>query len=125
MPEYIAEQLAHGVLKDGSRSDFVYSPITVEIKKTKSGLSSVTSHLTNYDTGESYRKLYAKVIYQDSFTSAQSSIKFGTNSGLEDEISARMKNKAFGLTPENKREFIRSHAAAEFIKIMRNELGLQ
>lgn len=116
LPDFVASQLAQGVMKDGEKSDFTYSPFTIAVKKTRSGLSSVTSHLTNYDTGESYRQLYAKV--------KNSEIEFGTTTDKEESISDRMDGKAFGLTPDNKEEFVRQHVQQDFIKMIKDELKL-
>jgi hypothetical protein len=111
-----AEQLAQGIMKDGKLSKFKYSPLTIEIKKTKSGLSAVVDHLTNYDTGESYRKLYMKA--------GGEVIIFGTYTDKEDSISKRMKGKAFGLTKDNKEEFMRLHVQKTFNEKVREILQL-
>ena len=111
-----ASQLAQGMMKDGKLSKFEYSPVTVAIKETKTGLSSVTDHLTNYDTGESYQKLYMRA--------NENVVTFGTYTDKEESISKRMKNKAFGLTNDNKEEFIRLHAQQSFNKLMKENLKL-
>lgn len=102
-----AAQLAQGILKDGSLSDFTYASFTIASKKQKSGLSAITDHLTNYDTGESYRNLFMKV--------EGDQIAFGTTTDKEESISDRMEGKAFGLTPDNKEEFIRQHVQQSFM----------
>lgn len=106
--DLIASQLAQGILKDGTKSDYPYSPFTIASKRNKTGLASVVDHLTNFDTGESYRQLYGKV--------GGSNIEFGTKTDKEAAISNRMDGKAFGLTPDNKEEFIRQHVKGDFIK---------
>lgn len=100
------EQLAQGLLKDGTFSDYPYSPLTIAIKKGRSGIAGITDHLTNYDTGESYQKLYAKV--------EGDKIIFGTTSDKESAISDRMEGKAFGLAPEEKTDFIREYIKPNF-----------
>lgn len=110
--DLIAGQLAQGMLKDGTKSDYPYSPFTIASKKRKSGLSSVVDHLTNYDTGDSYRQLYGKVKSSD--------IEFGTKTDKEAAISDRMDGKAFGLAPDSKEEFIRQHVKVSFIKKVRD-----
>jgi hypothetical protein len=114
--EYNASQLAQGLQKDGTKSDFTYAPFTIASKRSKSGLASVTDRLTNYDTGESYRQLYAKI--------EGSKIIFGTKTNKEGSISARMDGKGFGLTPDNKEEFIRQNVRFNFIKKIKDILKL-
>lgn len=112
----VRAQLAEGMQSDGNKSVFKYKPITIAIKKTKTGLSSVTDHLTNYDTGESYRQLYMEA--------STSQIEFGTKTNLEDEISYRMEGFAFGLTVDNRNEFIKNNAFITFIKYVKDRLKL-
>ena len=81
-----------------------------------SGLAGITDHLTNYDTGESYRGLYMKVKGNE--------VEFGTTTDKETDISNRMNKKAFGLTPENKIDFIKQFALPIFIKKVRQKLKL-
>ncbi|MBK7885471.1 MAG: hypothetical protein IPJ81_18025 [Chitinophagaceae bacterium] len=114
--DLIAGQLAQGIKSSGEKAEFSYSPLTIAIKKTKSGLSAVTSHLTNYDTGESYAGLYAKV--------NGSMIEFGTTSSKEEDISDRMDGQAFKLTQESKEEFIRQHVQKAFTKKVREHIKL-
>lgn len=114
--DLIAGQLAQGIMKDGNKSDYPYSPFTIASKKGKSGLSGVTAYLTNFDTGESYRQLYGKV--------QSSSIEFGTKTDKDEAISARMDGKAFGLAPESKEEFIRQHVKGSFIKKVKDIVKL-
>lgn len=106
--DFIASQLAQGIKKDGTKSTFGYARKTVRLKKGKPGLSGVTSYLTNFDTGESYKQLYGKI--------EGDLIEFGTKTDKEDAISGRMDDKAFGLAPDNKEEFIRQHIKGSFIK---------
>jgi len=59
-------QIADGRKPDGteiSRTDTgaKYRPYTIEVKKTKSGLSGVYDHVTLYDTGAFYEGIAAKV----------------------------------------------------------------
>lgn len=115
LPDFVASQLAQGVMKDGKKSSFKYSPFTIAAKQGRSGLSGVTEYLTNYDTGESYRKLYART--------ESDKIVFGTRSNKEEDISKRMRGKAFGLTPENREEFLRGHAFPDFMKRIKQQLS--
>lgn len=111
-----AEQLAQGLQTDGSKSTFSYAPFTIAVKKNRSGLAGVTEHLTNYDTGESYKKLYG--------TFSRDQVAFGTQTDKEDAISERMEGKAFGLTQDNKEIFIRQHVKPIFLKIIRELIKL-
>ena len=104
-------------MKDGKKSDFSYAPFTVAIKKNnRTGLAAVTSHLTNYDTGESYQKLYAKV---KGFL-----IEFGTTTDKEESISARMEGKAFGLTDDSQDVWIRQYVQNSFNQIVQEYLQI-
>lgn len=105
--DMVASQLAQGMMKDGARSDFSYAQFTIAVKRSMSGLAGVTDHLTNYNTGESYANLYMKVSGEE--------IEFGTSTDKEQSISDRMHGKAFGLTPDNKEEFIRQHVQQSFV----------
>lgn len=93
-----ASQLAQGLKTDGEQSDYPYAPLTIAIKRGKPGLSGVTSYLTNYDTGESYRRLYA--------IANGGRIEYGTKTDKSEAISERMDGKAFGLTNENREEML-------------------
>ena len=61
MADLNAEQLAQGLRSDGTEILPDYAPLTVELKKEKSGLAAVTDHVTLYDTGSFYRQLVAEV----------------------------------------------------------------
>lgn len=106
-----AEQLAQGIQTDGAKSNFTYTPFTIAVKRTKTGLASVTDHLTNFDTGESYRSLFAE------FTADKAT--FGTKTDKEDAINDRMNGKAFGLTDDNRKMILKSHANIAFIQKIR------
>jgi hypothetical protein len=109
-------QLSLGIKKDGSESNFSYAPFTIAVKKGKPGLSGVTDRLTNYDTGESYKNMYAKVDGEK--------IEFGTTTDKENSISERMEGMAFGLTKESRVEFIKDSVQADFNKKMKQFLKL-
>lgn len=106
-----ASQLAQGLKNDGSAATFSYTPLTIAIKRTKTGLASVTDYLTNYDTGESYRRLYEKV--------EGKKVKFGTGTDKEEAISERMDGKAFGLTQNSKEIFMQQKVSPDFVKSVR------
>jgi len=109
-------QLAQGIKSDGKLAVFTYAPLTIAHKKRLTGLAGVYSHLTNYDTGESYRGLYATV--------DGNSIKFGTSSSKEDAISDRMDGKAFSPTAGNKANLIENKLQPQFIAAIRNIVKL-
>lgn len=92
-----AEQLARGLRADGSQILPEYAQLTIDIKKTKSGLSGVTDHVTLYDTGDHYQQLYADVKGVE--------IEYGSR----DEKSARLEKKyatkrapLYGLTIDSR-----------------------
>lgn len=114
--DLVASQLAQGIKSDGSAAVFSYAPFTIALKKRKAGLAGITDHLTNFDTGESYQKLYLKV--------EGDKIEFGTKTDKEASISDRMDGKAFGLNQDNKEEFIRQHVQPFFVKKIKEFLQL-
>lgn len=114
--DMVAAQLAQGIKSDGSDANFTYAPFTIAVKRTRSGLAAVTDHLTNYDTGASYRGLYLKVEGAD--------IKFGTTTDKEEAIEERMDGMAFRPTQENKEEFLNQHAQPSMNKLIRQFVKL-
>jgi len=111
-----AAQLAQGIKADGSKANFTYAPVTIAQKQGKPGLAGVTDRLTNYDTGESYAKLYEKV--------SGNKVIFGTGSDKEDAISERMDGEAFGLTRDSKADFLHDQVAPDFARRVRQFVGL-
>lgn len=114
--DLVAGQLAQGVKSDGTKSDFTYAPFTIAVKRGKPGLAGITDHLTNFDTGESYRGLYMKV--------NGDKIEFGTKSNKEESISDRMDGEAFRPDQDNKEELVRNHAQPAFMKKVKDILKL-
>lgn len=114
--QMVAEQLAKGIKSDGTAAVFTYSPFTIAQKKNRPGLSGVTDHLTNYDTGESYRGLYFKV--------NGASVEYGTTTDKEADISDRMDGLAFAPTPKNKEELILHFVSKTANRKIRNFLKL-
>ncbi|MGL6149135.1 MAG: hypothetical protein ACRC1V_11830 [Plesiomonas sp.] len=111
-----ASQLAQGMKTDGSKTDYPYTPLTIALKRGKPGLSGVTSYLTNYDTGESYRKLYA--------TADGGRIEWGTQTDKEDAIDERMDGMAFGLTSENMATLQGEHLLPNYKVAVKNILKI-
>jgi hypothetical protein len=109
-------QLAQGLQKDDNESTFVYKPFTIAQKKQRTGLASVTDHLTNFDTGESYKKMYVNATADN--------VIIGTTSGLEDDISGRMKGKAFGLNSDNSDKFVKENLQKTYVEKVRKQLNL-
>lgn len=112
----VASQLAQGIKSDGSLTDFPYAPFTIASKKRKSGLSAVTDHLTNYDTGESFKKLFAEI--------QGDKVIYGTKTDKEAAISDRMDGLAFSPTQDNKEELVRQHMKPDFLKMIREYVKL-
>lgn len=114
--DLVASQLAQGIESDGSRVNFGYSPYTIAQKKQRQGLAGVTAYLTNYDTGESYKRLYMEVNGDQ--------VRFGTKSEKEEAISDRMDGKAFIPTTENRTIMISEKAYPSFIEKIRSFVKL-
>jgi len=103
IPDYNATQLAQGEYGDGTPIKATYAPFTVEIKKTKSGLAAVTSHITGYDTGDMYKNMYAKL--------NGSKVEYGSTSdhAVPFEKQYNLANhKVFGIGGEEKHEFVKN-----------------
>lgn len=111
-----AGQLAQGLKTDGTQSDYPYSPLTIALKRGRPGLSGVTSYLTNYDTGESYRKLYARAY--------SGKIEWGTKTDKEEAIDERMEGIAFGLTPDSWGELKQGHLSPNYNALVRGVLKI-
>jgi len=114
--DLVAAQLAQGIKSDGSRANFTYTPTTIAIKKNRSGLASETRWLTNYDTGESYRKMF--------MIAKSDRVEFGTTTDKEADIEDRMDGKAFRPTDESKREYITNFAMPVFLSKIRGFIKL-
>jgi hypothetical protein len=114
--DLVAGQLAQGIKSDGTKANFSYAPSTIASKNQRTGLSSVTSHLTNYDTGESYRGLYMLVNGDN--------VKFGTHTDKEDAISERMDGEAFRPTKQNKEDLVREKMQPIFLKLVREAVKI-
>lgn len=102
------KQLSAGVKIDGEISNYIYQPSTIKRKKKKAGLSGITTYLTNYDTGDSYRNMYSKV--------DGDKITFGTDTVADKYINTRMDEEAFGLTGANKSVFLKDNVNPLFIE---------
>lgn len=109
--DLVAGQLAQGIESNGELTSFSYAPITIARKRGKSGIAGITNRLTNYDTGESYDKLYMII------PTTGDVIKLGTKSSeiKEAAISERMDNKAFGLSPDSRDIWVKQYVRPEFI----------
>lgn len=126
--DLVREQLAQGIKADGNPVDFTYAELTVELKSGLPGLAGVTDHLTNYDTGESYRNMYMKV--------EGVQVEWGTTTDKEGSIEARMNEErsfmlsdvqdgqAFRPSPKSKEELIRLHVQPDFNVLVRESLKL-
>lgn len=101
-----ATQLAKGINSEGRQITPAYSPFTVEQKqKYGVGLGRVTSHVTGFMTGETYKLLQAQV-GAGKFTITANTFKFGK---LEQHYGVRL----FGLTKDSAAEFRDSVALPE------------
>lgn len=112
----VAGQLARGIKSDGTKSDFTYTPATIAMKKQRSGLASEVRWVTNYNTGESYLKMYMKA--------NQGRVEFGTHTDKEAAIMDRMDGLAFRPTNESKTTYITENAMPVFVSKVRNFLKM-
>lgn len=106
-----ASQLARGLKTDGEQSDYPYSPLTVALKKGRPGLSGVTAYLTNYNTGASYRGLYARI--------EGMRIAYGTTTAQEEHINDRMDGLAFGLTDDSRAILVNEYLRPSYGNLVR------
>ena len=97
MDEFIADlnrkQLAEGKRSDGSDIEPEYSGLTEVLKRSKSGLSGVTSHVTLYDTGAFHESIIADIY--------SGSLILDATDGKTNELIEKYTDKILGLTEES------------------------
>jgi len=103
LEEFIAdlnrEQMAkYGQRADGSDLSPEYTFLTEYLKKDKSGVSGITSHVTLYDTGELHKSIFANIsetIILDSndWKVSDLTAKYGEFLGLTPESIIKLRNK--------------------------------
>lgn len=112
-----AAQLAQGLRADSTEIQPPYADRTVfEKQHNKSGLAAVTDHVTTYDTGSHYRKLYAEVQGDE--------LEYGSR----DEKSAKLQKKygkLYGLTTDSKEELAEQVTRPAFQKRVEEATGLK
>lgn len=119
---YEAARLNASQLQDSKDADgkspnwFGYSTEWKDHKRQLTGLASVITRLTNYDTGASYFTLNEQVVGDK--------IIFSSGTSYADQINGRMNGKAFGLTDENKAIFINDFVKPDFVQRIKAFLEL-
>lgn len=112
-----AEQWAQGLASDGGQIYPEYAPYTIEQKRGKPGLSGVTSHVTFYDTGETYRLLTA-MINSGHYTITAATFKF-------DKIIKRSGKRVVGLTYDSREKFAKGVTLPGIKKVFKEKTGLE
>lgn len=86
-------QLAEkGQREDGSELSPDYSPVTELLKRPRSGIAGITSHVTLYDTGNLHKSIFASVI--------SDSLVLDSNDWKVSELTEKY-GEFLGLTPES------------------------
>lgn len=114
-----ATQLSQGVRSDGSELLPSYAPLTIELKKQKSGLASVTDHVTLFDTGEFYRELYAEAQGDD--------IEYGSKNEKAEKLNKKYSTRRgsiFGLDDDTSDDLVEGHLKPTFYDNAHEATGL-
>lgn len=115
MADLNATQLAQGKRATGTTIRPEYHPLTIELKKGRSGLAGITDRVTLFDTGSHYRKLYADVKGQE--------IEYGSKDEKSEDLQKKY-GAIYGLTEESVEELVESHLRGDFIEKIENYLGI-
>lgn len=107
LSEFIADlnrsQLASGKREDGSDIEPEYTSLTEILKRPKSGLAGVTSHVTLFDTGQFHKSIFASVFSDEILLDSKDSklgkleSKYKNILGLTKESTEKLKQKALPL----------------------------
>jgi hypothetical protein len=115
MADLNAGQMAKGKRATGTDIKPAYAPLTIELKKEKSGLASVTDRVTLYDTGSHYRNLYADVKGDE--------IEYGSKDPKSEDLQKKY-GAIYGLTNDSKEELIEGHLEGDFYDKVKEATGL-
>jgi hypothetical protein len=124
MADLIAGQLAQGLRSDGSEILPSYAPLTIELKKNKSGLAGVTDHVTLFDTGSHYEKLYTEVKGDE----LEYGSKDNKSAGLQEKYDRKgksSKGSIYGLTEDSKDDLTGGHTEPQWQKKIEAKTGLK
>lgn len=100
-----AMQMFQGIRSDGKEINPQYSPFTVEQKKKK---GQVTDRVTLRDTGSFYEGLVLKA--------NKDTISFFSTDEKSDKLEKKYGKQIFGLTNENKKEYVKGRLKQVFFK---------
>lgn len=119
MADLVATQLSQGVRSDGSEILPSYTPLTIELKKQKSGLAGVTDRVTLFDTGEHYKELYVEVKGED--------MEYGSRveySGDLEKKYGTSKGSVHKLTEDSREELMAGYLENDFYGKVSEQTGL-
>jgi hypothetical protein len=111
-----AEQLAKGKNRKGEDINPGYSDYTIQLKKQKTGLAGVYSHVTYFNTGELYKSFFTKV-EGHKFSIQSESFKFA-------KMIKRSGQNVVGLDLEMRQRFVEGITRPEIAKIVKQKLGV-
>lgn len=124
MADFNAFQLSEGLRADGSDITPPYAPLTVFLKRAKSGLAGVTDHVTLYDTGAMYEAMYADVKGDE--------IEYGSKDPKADRLQARYDKTSktgagsiFGLSQESREMLTETETGPLWEQIIEDKTGLK
>lgn len=111
-----AGQLAQGIRADSKPILPEYSPLTVQLKKEKSGLSAVTDHVTLFDKGDFYKGLEVLV--------KGTEIDYGSNDPKSGKLQTKYGDQIFGLTEDSADELSEGFLRPGIIDKIEQKTGL-
>lgn len=110
-----AGQLAQGIRSDNKPVLPEYSPLTVQLKSEKSGLSAVTDHVTLFDKGDFYKGLEAQV--------KGTEIDYGSKDPKADKLQKKYGDQIFGLTDDSADELSEGFIRPQVIDKIEQKTG--
>lgn len=112
-----AARIVQGRRANGSEILPEYAPLTIEIKKTKSGPSAITDHVTLYDEGHFIQKVYAEM-KGDELEQGSKDVK---SESLEKKYGATI----FGTSEEDQEELVNQNLRYDVYEAINQQTGLE
>jgi diphthamide synthase (EF-2-diphthine--ammonia ligase) len=115
MADLNASQMAQGKRATGTDIRPDYKPLTIALKEGKFGLAGVTDHVTLYNTGSHYQKLYAEVEGDE--------IEYGSKDSKSESLQEKY-GAIYGLTDDSLDDLVEGHVRSDYVKKISDQLGL-
>jgi hypothetical protein len=111
-----AAQMAKGKRSTGTDINPQYHPLTIELKKGRSGLAGVTDHVTLFDTGSFYHNMYAQVKGDE--------IEYGSKDFKSEKLEKKYGSTIFGLDEGSQEVLIDEFLQPSFYEKVHEVTGL-